>query len=419
MIQGSLIPMVKNYLLRNELSLRTLQFQDFNFHTDLQQGIDALNYSQPTPIQELAIPIILQEKDLLAVAQTGTGKTAAFVLPILHKLSATNNHTTNTIVLVPTRELALQIDQAIEGLSYFTQVSSLAIYGGNDGSAFLNEKNALTTGANIIIATPGRLKAHLNMGYVKFDQIQHFILDEADKMLNMGFIDDIHFIHKFLPERKQTLLFSATMPDGIKKLAHQLLKEPEQIAIAISKPAEGVKQKAYSVYEGQKLPILKAILIGRSTEVIILFTSTKKAASQVHLELKGTGIQCETIHSDLTQSEREEVMSKFRARKINVLVATDILSRGIDVDNINLVINYDLPSDAEDYVHRIGRTARANTKGEAITLITPADQYKFHLIEQLIEKEVPKGNVPAYLGEAPAYDPEKSTKKNKKRRRKW
>jgi ATP-dependent RNA helicase RhlE len=382
-------------------------FTDYKFHEALQEGLNAMNFTKPTPIQEQAIPIVLANKDLLAVAQTGTGKTAAFLLPILHKLAVGDVQTTNTVVVVPTRELALQIDQAIQGFSYFSGVSSLAIYGGNDGIAFATEKKALTEGANIIVATPGRLKAHLNMGYVKFDDVQHFILDEADKMLDMGFLDDIGMIASYLPKQKQTLLFSATMPPAIRTLAQKLLHEPEQISIAISKPAAGVDQKAYCVHASQKMGMVKAILLGRSTDVVLLFTSTKKAAAQVHQDLKQSGIVCSAIHSDLTQSEREEVISQFRARRLNVLVATDILSRGIDIDNINLVINYDLPGDAEDYVHRVGRTARANTKGQAITLITPADMRKFHQIEQLIEREVPKGKVPSSLGEAPEYDPTK------------
>jgi ATP-dependent RNA helicase RhlE len=384
-----------------------LNFLDYNFEPGLQEGLDAMNFSKPTPIQEQAIPFILNGKDLLAVAQTGTGKTAAFLLPILHKLAKENVQTTNTVIIVPTRELALQIDQAIQGFSYFSGASSLAIYGGNDGIAFATEKKALTEGANIIVATPGRLKAHLNMGYVKFDKVEHFILDEADKMLDMGFVDDIQMIASYLPKQKQTLLFSATMPPAIRTLAQKLLTEPEQISIAISKPAAGVEQKAYCLYPAQKINMVKAILMGRADQLILIFTSTKKAAAELSIELKGAGINCNAIHSDLIQSERETVLMQFRARKVPVLVATDILSRGIDIDNINLVINYDLPGDAEDYVHRIGRTARANTTGVAITLITPMDMRKFNSIEQLIEKEVPKGKVPSYLGEAPEYDPTK------------
>jgi ATP-dependent RNA helicase RhlE len=407
---GGIITMTNtiSYSPTYRIALHAVLFTEYSFHPSLQEGLDAMNFTQPTPIQEQAIPVILQGQDLLACAQTGTGKTAAFLLPILHKLAVGDVQTTNTLIIVPTRELALQIDQAIQGFSYFSGVSSIAIYGGNDGIAFATEKVALTEGANIIVATPGRLKAHLNMGYVKFDSVQHFILDEADKMLDMGFVDDINLISNFLPKKKQTLLFSATMPQAIRTLAQRLLTNPHEISIAISKPAAGVEQKAYSVYASQKISMVKAILMGRNDQLILIFTSTKKAAAELNIELQRSGIASNAIHSDLVQAEREQVLMQFRARKVPVLVATDILSRGIDIDNINLVINYDLPGDAEDYVHRVGRTARANTTGVAITLITPADQRKFHQIEQLIEREVPKGKVPSHLGEAPVYDPSKA-----------
>ncbi len=391
-----------------------MDFLDYNFEPSLQDGLDDMRFSTPTPIQEQAIPIILQNKDLLAVAQTGTGKTAAFLLPILNKLAKQEEHTTNTLIIVPTRELALQIDQAIQGFSYYIGVSSLAIYGGNDGIAFASEKKALTQGANIIVATPGRLKAHLNMGYVKLDKVAHFVLDEADKMLDMGFVEDINLIAGYLPKQKQTLLFSATMPPLIKNLAEKLLTQPEHISIAISKPAAGVEQKAYCLFPEQKINMVKAILVGRASELILIFTNTKKGASDLSVALKKSGINCNAIHSNLEQTERENVLRQFKARKVPVLVATDILSRGIDIDSINLVINFDLPGDAEDYVHRIGRTARANTTGIAITFITPMDMRKFHQIEVLIESEVPKGKVPSHLGEAPIYNPTAVVKKPSK-----
>ena len=367
-----------------------------------------MGFESPTPIQEQAIPIILNNKDLIACAQTGTGKTAAFVLPILNKIAKTNTLTTNTLIIVPTRELALQIDQAIQGFSYFTSASSIAIYGGNDGSSFENEKRALTQGANIIIATPGRLMAHLNMGYVKLDQLQHLILDEADRMLDMGFVDDILKIVTYLPKQKQTLMFSATMPPKIRVLATKLLVNPEQISIAISKPAEGVLQGAYLVYDIQKNNLIKNLLAGKEKELssVIIFLSTKQKVKELDRDLQKAGIKAKAIHSDLEQNEREEVLRNFRSKQIQILVATDILSRGIDIEDIGLVINYDVPGDAEDYIHRIGRTARAASTGVALTFINEFDQQKFLQIETLIGAEVKKIPLPIELGEGPVYAPE-------------
>ena len=329
----------------------------------------------------------------------------------MHKLASENTEATDTLIIVPTRELALQIDQTVQGLAYFTGASSLAIYGGGDGMSFENEKRALTQGANIIIATPGRLMSHLNMGYVKFDQVKHFILDEADKMLDMGFQDDINRIANYLPAKKQTLLFSATMPTSIRSLAQRLLHDPEQISLSISKPAAGVTQGAYLVYDAQKNALIKQILTDKTYSSVLIFSSTKQKVKVLQKELNQQGLKAKAIHSDLEQDEREDVLRSFRNKQTQILVATDILSRGIDIEDIGLVINYDLPNDAEDYVHRIGRTARASTKGEAITLINEFDQFKFHKIELLIEKEVEKRPLPVALGEGPAWDPSKRQKK--------
>jgi ATP-dependent RNA helicase RhlE len=390
-----------------------LKFSDFNFEPSLQEGLDSMGFESPTPIQEQAIPIILSNKDLIACAQTGTGKTAAFVLPILNKLAKEDTHSTNTLIIVPTRELALQIDQALQGFSYFTSVSSIAIYGGSDGSVFETEKRALTQGANVIIATPGRFMAHLNMGYVKLDDLKHLILDEADRMLDMGFVDDIIKISTYLPKKRQTLMFSATMPPKIRSLATKLLNEPEQISIAISKPAAGVIQGAYLVYDTQKNNLIKALLHGKeeSLSSVIIFLSTKQKVKELDRDLQKAGIKAKAIHSDLEQNEREEVLRNFRSKQTRILVATDILSRGIDIEDINLVINYDVPGDAEDYIHRIGRTARASSTGVALTFINEWDQQKFFQIETLIGAEVKKLPLPEHLGQGPAYTPEVKVKK--------
>lgn len=388
-----------------------MKFNDFNFDSSLQEGLDSMGFETPTPIQEQAIPIILSGKDLIACAQTGTGKTAAFVLPILHKLSQESENTTNTLIIVPTRELALQIDQALQGFSYYTSVSSLAIYGGGDGVVFEQEKRALTQGANIIVATPGRFMAHLNMGYVKLDSLKHLILDEADRMLDMGFVDDILKITTFLPKIRQTLMFSATFPTKIRTLATKLLQNPEQINIAVSKPAAGVVQSAYLVYDTQKNNLIKAILSGKEYSSVIIFVSTKQKVKELDRDLQRAHLKAKAIHSDLEQSEREEVLRNFRSKQLQILVATDVLSRGIDIEDIGLVINYDVPGDAEDYIHRIGRTARAASTGEAITFINEYDQQKFLQIEQLIGNAVNKIPLPESVGVGPVYSPEIRMKK--------
>ncbi|MFL5764951.1 MAG: DEAD/DEAH box helicase [Bacteroidia bacterium] len=388
-----------------------MKFSDFHFDSSLQEGLDSMGFEMPTPIQAQAIPIIQSGKDLIGCAQTGTGKTAAFVLPILDKLSKTPTDKVDTLIIVPTRELALQIDQAIQGFSYFTSVSSLAIYGGSDGSVFEIERRALTEGANVIIATPGRLMAHLNMGYVKLDSLKHLILDEADRMLDMGFIDDILKITTYLPKVRQTLMFSATMAPKIRSLAQKLLKEPEQITISLAKPAEGVTQGAYLVYDAQKNNLIKAILLAKEYSSVIIFVSTKIKVKDLERDLIKGGLKAKAIHSDLEQLEREEVLRNFRSKKLQILVATDILSRGIDIEDIGLVINYDVPGEPADYIHRIGRTARAASKGEALTFINEYDQQKFAQIEALIGSEVTKLPLPEGFAEGPKYQPDVRVKK--------
>ncbi len=388
-----------------------MKFRDFNFDTNLQEGLDSMGFETPTPIQEQAIPIIQSGKDLIGCAQTGTGKTAAFVLPILDKLSKNPTDKTDTLIIVPTRELALQIDQALQGFSYFTSVSSLAIYGGSDGSVFERERRALSEGANVIIATPGRLMAHLNMGYVKLDDLRHLILDEADRMLDMGFVDDILKITTYLPKERQTLMFSATMAPKIRTLATKLLKNPEQISISLAKPAEGVVQGAYLVYDPQKNNLIKSLLEGKDLSSVIIFVSTKIKVKELERDLIKAGLKAKAIHSDLEQPEREEVLRNFRSKKLQILVATDILSRGIDIEDIALVINYDVPGEPADYIHRIGRTARAASTGVALTFINEYDQQKFQQIEELIGVAVNKIPLPESLGTGPLYQPDVRIKK--------
>jgi superfamily II DNA/RNA helicase len=363
-----------------------------------------MNYKTATPIQEKSIPIILSGKDLIGIAQTGTGKTAAFVLPILNMIMDKPDHGgSQALIIVPTRELALQIDQAVEAYSYFTGTSSVAIYGGGDGQDFYQEKLSIVNGVDIIIATPGRLISHMNVGHVDFSRLRFLILDEADRMLDMGFQPDLFRIIRAVNDNRQTLMFSATMPQGIAQLAKTFMKDPEQVSIAISKPAEKVKQGAYIVHDSQKLSLMLHILKDpvRADQCIIVFCSRKHAVSALHRKLVQSGVQADRISSDLEQEQREEVMRKFRNKQVNVLVATDVISRGIDVDGIDMVVNYDVPRDAEDYVHRIGRTARAQRSGEALTLVSPDDVRGFKRIEKLIEKEIEKLPLPEFLGPGP------------------
>lgn len=391
-----------------------MNFSDFNFVESLYDGLHSMGYKQPSPIQELAIPIILNNRDLVACAQTGTGKTAAYLLPILHKIVNTPDEKRhlNTLILAPTRELAQQIDNQIEGFAYFTSVSSIPVYGGGDGSKWEQQAKALKEGADIVIATPGRLMALLQMGNVKLDQLQHLILDEADKMLDMGFFDDIVKIINYLPKEKQTILFSATMPPKIRTLANKILNNPETVNIAISKPAEGILQQAYLAYDKQKLPLVAHVFAQAEYSSAIIFASTKENVKSLENELLKTKMSVKAFHSDLDQNEREGILRDFRNKKLQVLIGTDILSRGIDIEGISLVINYDCPPDPEDYIHRIGRTARASTTGTAITFINVKDQHKFFKIESLIGKDIPKLPLPESFGEAPIYQPEVKEKKD-------
>lgn len=392
-----------------------MNFSELGLEDQVIEAISYMGFEKATPIQEKAIPEIIKGKDLLACAQTGTGKTAAFILPVISKLSQKENDHTTVLVIVPTRELAVQIDQQIQGFSYFVPVNSIAIYGGGDGDNWDVQKNALSSGTNIIVATPGKLLSHLNMGYVKFDQVEYLILDEADRMLDMGFIEDIQKIISYLPKKRQNLLFSATMAPKIRNFARELLHEPEEITISISKPAEGVLQAAYLTYDQQKIPLLKS-LIDKNTEYssILIFSSTKRKVFDIVRALGGSKNNVKGISSDLEQKEREEVLRSYKSKKTRVLVATDVLSRGIDIKDINLVINFDVPKQAEDYVHRVGRTARAETTGVALTLINPDDMQKFHHIEKLIEREVPKIALPEGLGEAPVYRVHSTDRKKRK-----
>ncbi|MBR6046788.1 MAG: DEAD/DEAH box helicase [Bacteroidaceae bacterium] len=382
-----------------------MDFYDLDLNDLVLDALDDMNFTDTTPIQEHAIPPILAGRDIVGVAQTGTGKTAAYLLPVLSKLQDGSypHDAINCIVMAPTRELAQQIDQALQGFSYYLDVSNLAVYGGNDGIRYEQEKRAMQEGADIIIATPGRLISHLSLGNVDLSKVSFFILDEADRMLDMGFIDDILQIEKALPKDRQTIMFSATMPQKIQELANTILRNPEEVKLAVSKPADGIHQMAYICYETQKLGIIKNLFKSEKPERVIIFTGSKQKTKELAIAVKRAGYNAKAMHSDLLQSERDEVMYEFRSGKIDILVATDIVARGIDIDDIQLVVNYDVPRDEEDYVHRIGRTARAGRGGEAITLVNEKDQPFFKDIERFLEKEITKCPLPEELGEGPTY----------------
>lgn len=384
-----------------------MKFDELDLSYDILDALDAMRFDECTPIQEQAIPVILEGRDLIAVAQTGTGKTAAYLLPVIDRLADTPEAKdyVNCIVMSPTRELAQQIDRQMEGFAYYVPVNSVAIYGGTDGAGFAQQQRGLKMGADVVIATPGRLLAHLQMGYVDLSRVSYFILDEADRMLDMGFYDDIMQIVKHLPKDRQTLMFSATMPPKIQQLAKAILNDPAEVKIAVSRPTEKIDQSAFVCHEGQKTGILKHLFRTAHSQRVIIFSSSKIKVKELARELRRCKLKTGEMHSDLDQNVREEVLLDFRAGKIDVLVATDIVARGIDIDDIAMVVNYDVPREAEDYVHRIGRTARANADGKAVTLVSAKEQSKFGQIENFLGYEVRKETVPAELGEAPEYNP--------------
>lgn len=393
-----------------------MNFEETYLNDNILDALYDMRFEEMTPIQEKCIPEILDGHDLIGVAQTGTGKTAAYLLPVLSMLDDGGfpKDAVNCIVMSPTRELAQQIDQAMQGFGYYLNgISSVAVYGGNDGNRFDQETRGLKMGADVIIATPGRLLSHIRMGHIDLSRLSFFILDEADRMLDMGFSDDILQIAKLLPRDHQTIMFSATMPDKIQQLARTLLYNPVEVKIAVSKPAEKIQQSAYLCYEPQKLGVIRHLFKNGELHRVIIFSGKKDKVKDITRELQRIHINCAQMHSDLSQQERDDVMYRFKTGQVDVLIATDIVARGIDIDDILMVINYDVPRDAEDYVHRIGRTARAQRDGVAITFVSDNDMRFFSDIERFLGKDIPKNPLPEALGEAPEYKvsaPRKSTR---------
>lgn len=383
-----------------------MKFEELDLNDNILDALYDMRFEDCTPIQENCIPPILEKRDVLGIAQTGTGKTAAYLLPILSRLADGGfpKDAVNCIIMSPTRELAQQIDQAMQGFSYYLpDVSSVAVYGGNDGNRYDQEMKSMRLGADVIIATPGRLISHMSMGNIDLSKVSFFVLDEADRMLDMGFSEDIMKIASGLPESCQTIMFSATMPKDIETMAQKLLKNPVEIKLAVSKPAEKINQSAYICYETQKLKIIDDIFKAGDLKRVIIFSGSKMKVKQINQALQRLKINCGEMHSDLDQAQRDEMMYKFKSGQLDVLVATDIVARGIDIDDIAMVINYDVPHDAEDYVHRIGRTARADRDGVAITFVNEDDMYAFHQIEKFLEREITKNPLPEECGDGPEY----------------
>ena len=383
-----------------------MDFYDLDLNDYVLDALDDMNFTDTAPIQEHAIPPILEGRDVMGVAQTGTGKTAAYLLPVLSKLADGGypKDAINCVIMSPTRELAQQIDSAMQGFAYYLDdVSSVAVYGGNDGVRYEQEKRAMQSGADVVIATPGRLISHLSLGNIDLSRVSFFILDEADRMLDMGFCDDILLIAKALPKEHQTIMFSATMPGDILSLAHSILRNPVEVKLAVSKPADNIKQSAYLCYEPQKLMVVKRMFEEEPPHRVIIFVGSKKKTKELAISIIRAGYNARAMHSDLSQAERDDVMFGFRSGKIDILVATDIVARGIDIDDIALVINFDVPRDEEDYVHRIGRTARAGRGGKAVTFVNDKDMLFFRQIEHFLGKEIYKEKMPEEFGETPAY----------------
>lgn len=400
-----------------------MRFDELDLEDAVLDGLYDMNFEETTPVQELTIPIILEGKDIIACAQTGTGKTAAYVLPIISELSRYNfpKDAVNAVIMAPTRELAQQIDQQIQGFTYFIPgISAVAVYGGTDGITWEQQKRGMELGADIVIATPGRLLSHIKLGTVDLSKVSFFVLDEADRMLDMGFYDDIMQVYKQLPTDCQTIMFSATMPPKIRTLAQSILKDPEEVQIAISRPPESIMQSAYICYDMQKIKILEKLFSQSKPQRVIIFSSSKMKVKELTTTLRRMKFNVAAMHSDLEQSQREEVMKEFKSGHIDILVATDVVSRGIDISDIKLVVNFDIPHDPEDYVHRIGRTARGtNGEGLAITFVGVSEQASFHHIEKFLNKEIYKIPIDPQFGEVPAYEPEKnSTRKSGTRSRK-
>lgn len=399
-----------------------MRFDELNLEDAILDGLDAMNFQEATPVQEQTIPVILAKKDIIACAQTGTGKTAAYVLPIINELSkgGFSENAVNAVIMAPTRELAQQIDQQIAGFTYFVPISAVAIYGGTDGVAWEQQRRGLEMGADIVIATPGRLLSYIKLGTVDLSQVSYFVLDEADRMLDMGFYDDIMQIYKQLPPTCQIIMFSATMPPKIRTLAETILKNPEKIQLAISRPPETIMQTAYICYDTQKIKILENLFSKARPQRVIIFASAKVKVKELANTLSRMNFNVAQMHSDLEQAQREEVMKDFKNGKIDILVATDVVARGIDINDIRLVVNFDIPNDPEDYVHRIGRTARGtNGEGLAITFVSPEEQPGFKRIEDFLGKQVYKIPIDPSFGETPEYKPATRSRKGRSVTERW
>ena len=387
-----------------------MRFDELDLEDEILDGLEDMNFHEMTPVQEHTIPVILDGRDIIGCAQTGTGKTAAYTLPLLNKLLLEGNpdNVVKSLIIVPTRELAQQIDQQFQGFSYYAPISTTVVYGGGDGNGWDIQKKGMMSGSDVVIATPGRMIAHLQNSGVDLSHVEYLILDEADRMLDMGFSEDIMKIVSYMPRERQTIMFSATLPPKIRELAKTILRNPAEVNIAISKPNEAIDQSAYICYENQKLGIIRELFAEPTDSKTIIFSSSKLKVKELAHTLKRMKLDVAAMHSDLEQAQREEVMLNFKNNKVKILVATDIVARGIDIEDIGLVLNYDVPHDPEDYIHRIGRTARAAATGSAVTFVSEEEQGKFHQIEKFIERDIRKAELPESVGEGPKYAPDEN-----------
>lgn len=380
-----------------------MTFDELEIDSRIKEGIESFNYTELTKIQEAVLPVILEGNDVLACSQTGSGKTAAFLIPIMEKILTSDRNGIKALIITPTREICMQIEQQIAGLGYFAGISTIAVYGGNDQDGFSRQKAALTNGADIIVATPGRFISHVSLGYADLSKLDFLVLDEADEMLDMGFYPDIMNIISNLPKIRQNLLFSATMPGSIRKLANEILVNHKIVDLNFSKPAEEIDQKVYLVYERDKQRLLSVLIREYPDQKILIFVSTKINVGKISSYLRSSGIKNASINSSFTQQERNDTVMSFKSGQVNILVATNLLSRGIDIDDVNLIVNYDIPDKAEDYVHRIGRTARAGKLGLAISFISEYEILSFNRIEKLLGRSIDKLPLPNEFDKAPEY----------------
>ncbi|GAA5520929.1 DEAD-box ATP-dependent RNA helicase CshA [Fodinibius salicampi] len=401
----------KHFINYNKATGILLSFEQFTLNEKLSLGLQDLNYTDPTPIQEECIPLILNGRDVIGAAQTGTGKTGAFVIPLIQRIMENPSEHTQALILSPTRELAQQIEEQIFALGYHTGVSSATVTGGSD---YGTQVKAIRAGVDIIVATPGRLIDQMKVLDLDFSHLNYLVLDEADRMLDMGFLPDVMKIVKKLPEERQTMLFSATMVEEVQKVVDQVMKNPAEVEFEVSKPAESVDQQIYFVHPKQKLKLFEKLFDADKYETAIVFCATKRGTDEVERMLKKRGVDAVSMHGDRDQKERNEALRLFKNRSHPVMVATDVLSRGIDIDDVSLIVNFDVPNNPEDYIHRIGRTGRYDKSGTAITFVSNKDKKYYHSIKEVVGDQLSVKELPEEKNESQGNDRQSREKRQKR-----